>query len=170
MDHRRPDQARPPRIEAGAARRWLFLSFGVLSFSLGAVGALVPGMPTTVFVIIGSFFLTKSCPWLADRLTQMKLFRPYAGYLDPTVPMPLRAKACAIGAMWTAIGISSAGLLLAGASAPVVGVIAAAGAVGTFCIARFRRAAAIAARAGPGPIAGPDANAEGAARPLRRAA
>lgn len=39
---------------------------GVLCFVLGGIGAVVPGLPTTVFLLVGSFFLTRNCPWLEE--------------------------------------------------------------------------------------------------------
>ncbi|MBX3363419.1 MAG: YbaN family protein [Phycisphaeraceae bacterium] len=122
-----------------SVRRIALAAAGLTCFGLGAVGVVVPGMPTTVFVLMGSFCLTKSCPWLERRLVESRLFRPYAKYLDPTMPMPRRAKVLAIGSMWTAIIISSVLIALAGAPWFVPALVVAMGIVGTWVIARFRR-------------------------------
>lgn len=100
---------------------------------------MVPGMPTTVFVLVGSFLLTRSCPWLERKLVGSRLFRPYAKYLDPLTPLPARARAAAIGTMWTAITISCVVLMLAGTAPWVPAAVVALGLVGTWSIARFRR-------------------------------
>ena len=120
-------------------RRVGLAAAGLACFGLGFVGIMVPGMPTTVFVLIGSYLLTRSCPWLERKLVESRLFRPYAKYLDPTVPMPRRAKTLAIVSMWTAILISCALVMLAGAPWFVPTLIGAMGLAGTWVIARFRR-------------------------------
>lgn len=120
---------------------------GLTCFGLGAIGVVVPGMPTTVFVLVGSICLTKSCPWLERRLVESRVFRPYAKYLDPTVPMPRRAKVVAIATMWAAIAISCTLLLLAGAPWYAAAIVAGLGVIGTWVIARFRRQLARARRA-----------------------
>jgi uncharacterized membrane protein YbaN (DUF454 family) len=125
---------------AASAGRWLLAALGVVCFGLGAVGAIVPGLPTTVFLLLGSFFLTKSCPWLERRLLQIRLFRPYAALLDPATPFSARGRATALAAMWISIVITLAVLV----RSETVGtwlllVIAGAGVVGTVVILRFRR-------------------------------
>jgi hypothetical protein len=125
---------------AASAWRWLLAALGVVCFGLGAVGAIVPGLPTTVFLLLGSFFLTKSCPWLERRLLQSRLFRPYAAFLDPATPFSSRGRATALAAMWISIVITLALLARSGAVAAwLLVLIAAAGVVGTVVILRFRR-------------------------------
>ncbi len=120
--------------------RWLLAVLGVACFGLAAVGAVVPGLPATVFVLVGSFFLTKSCPWLERRFVQSPLLRPYARYLDPRAPMPRRAKATAILAMWTSIAVTAVLLVSQHPSPwPMVLTVLSAGVVGTLAIVRFRR-------------------------------
>ena len=76
--------------------RWLWIVGGVACLALGAVGAIVPGMPTTVFVLCGSYLLARSSPVLDERLRNSRLFRPYLRYLDPSVPMPRAARVGAL--------------------------------------------------------------------------
>jgi uncharacterized membrane protein YbaN (DUF454 family) len=123
-----------------SASRWLLGLIGVICFGLGAVGAIVPGLPTTVFLLLGSFFLTKSCPWLERRLLQSRLLRPYAAFLDPSTPFSSRGRATALVAMWVSIVITIALLARSGTVAAwVLVLIAAAGVAGTGAILRFRR-------------------------------
>ena len=90
----------------GRVARWLMAIGGVASFGLGGLGIVVPGLPTTVFVLLGSYLLTRSCPWIEERLANTPLFRPYARYVDPAVPMPRPVKVRAVGAMWFFITVS----------------------------------------------------------------
>jgi len=40
--------------------RWLFFAFGWLNVALGLIGVVVPGMPTTVFLIAAAWAFSKS--------------------------------------------------------------------------------------------------------------
>lgn len=109
---------------------------GVVAVGFGAVGAVVPGLPTTIFLIIASACFARSCPWLEHRLMRNRLFAPYMSWIDEGRPMPRRAKAMAMGMMWTAIAVSLA-ILYAGERLPLwlALAIAGAGVAGTVAIA-----------------------------------
>ncbi|MCY3694650.1 MAG: YbaN family protein [Chloroflexi bacterium] len=70
------------------ARRYLLMAFGVLCLSLGAIGLVVPGLPTTIFVILAAWAFVRSCPVLHRWLLENRLFGPrlQAWYDDPTLP------------------------------------------------------------------------------------
>ena len=69
-------------------RRYLLVAFGVLCLSLGAIGIVVPGLPTTIFVILAAWAFVRSCPVLHRWLLENRLFGPrlQAWYEDPTLP------------------------------------------------------------------------------------
>jgi uncharacterized membrane protein YbaN (DUF454 family) len=114
---------------------------GIACFVMGAVGAMVPGLPTTVFLLLGSFFLTRSCPWLEERMLAWPVLRPYAQFVRSREPLSRTVRISAWTAMWTSILISLALLALAD-RLPVwlAAAIVLAGLAGTLAIARFRRA------------------------------
>lgn len=129
---------------SGASRpiRWTLASAGVGCVALGAIGVVVPGLPTTVFLILASWCFARSCPWLERKLIRNRLFRPFVWALDSQAPMPLRARVICTIVMWTAIALSCA-LILSRASGPIAGpailaaLIVASGAAGTWCIWRI---------------------------------
>ena len=129
------EAARPPLT----LRRWLLAAAGVVLVGIGAVGAVVPGLPTTIFLIGASWCFARSCPWLEERLIRIPLFRPFQRYLQPGARMPQRAVVTTLAVMWLAVG-SSATLLAVGAEGrPVVAlVVAALGLVGTWFVWRLR--------------------------------
>lgn len=121
-------------------RRILLASLGVLCVGLAAVGVVLPGMPTTIFLILATACFMRSCPWLQTKLIENRLFGPFLKYLEPGAVMPLRAKVISITVMWIAIGTSIA--MLSTGDLPlfwVGGTIATAGLIGTACIVRMGR-------------------------------
>lgn len=115
---------------------------GVVCFALGGVGAVVPGMPTTVFVLLGSYFLVRSCPWLEERLLTSRLFKPYAQFVRSREPMSTKARVAAISAMSVSVVVSLVVLATADKLTPVIaGVIVALWLVGFVAIVLFRRRA-----------------------------
>jgi hypothetical protein len=120
--------------------RWMFVVLGVASVGLAVVGAIVPGMPATVFLIIASYCFTRSCPWLEERLLSHRLFAPYAPYVRQGAPMPRRARVIAITAMWFSIPMSLAALERAGGLSPVsAGGLLGSAVIGTIAIVLVRR-------------------------------
>jgi uncharacterized membrane protein YbaN (DUF454 family) len=121
-------------------RRLLLAAAGIACVGLAAAGIVLPGMPTTVFLILASYLFTRSCPWLEERLIRNRFFRPYARYLDGGAPMPRRARWIAAALMWAAVSASLAVLAARGALGPWVGgSILALALAGSVVIARFRR-------------------------------
>ncbi len=57
-------------------RRWLFVALGVAFVGLAAVGVVLPGIPTTPFLLVASYFLIRSSPSLHARLMRSKTFGP----------------------------------------------------------------------------------------------
>ncbi len=149
LPHLNPNQtptaaAAPVCPAHGAIRtpwRWGMAGMGIACFVMGAVGAMVPGLPTTVFLLLGSFFLTRSCPWLEERMLAWPVLRPYAQFVRSREPLSRTVRISAWTAMWTSILISLALLALAD-RLPVwlAAAIVLAGLAGTLAIARFRRA------------------------------
>jgi uncharacterized membrane protein YbaN (DUF454 family) len=113
---------------------------GIVCVGLAFVGAIVPGLPTTIFLIVASYLFTRSCPWLEDRLIRVRWFRPYLPYLDGSRPMPRRARWAATGAMWVAVSVS----LVVTAAADRLALwfaaaLVSAATIGTVVIFRIRR-------------------------------
>lgn len=132
-DIAKPGAAQNPRVV-----RWMYAGLGLSCVGLGGVGVAVPGMPTTVFLLLASYFLTRSCPLLERKIMQSRLFRPYARYLDGSAPMPMKAKLISIALMWISVTISCAFILRSEAPVFVVPLTVALAAVGTWFILQWR--------------------------------
>jgi len=121
-------------------RRWAFAGIGLASAGLGWIGVFVPGLPTTIFLIIASYCFTRSCPWLEDRLLRIPLFAPYMKVLDEGRGMSKAAVVSALTSMWSCVGLSLGLLSLAGRLSPVVAAAIVLGAVaGTGMILLYGR-------------------------------
>lgn len=117
-------------------RRYVLAFAGIVCVALGALGAILPGLPTTIFLILASYCFTRSCPWLEQRLLRTRLFAPYMAWIDGRQPMPRRAKIAAIALVWIAVGTSLTLLYSGGRLAPWLAIVVPAAAlVGTVAIA-----------------------------------
>lgn len=113
---------------------------------IAGVNVFIPGMPTTVFLIIAVWCFARSSPKLSERLVRNRFFGRFVRYLEPGAHMPLRAKIIACTMMWLAITASSILVISRGAPVFVPAIIIALGLVGTLCVVRQGRASSRAAR------------------------
>ena len=65
----------PPQLRTLAAPlRWLLLAFAGLCLALGVIGVFVPGLPTTVFILMAAWAAARSSPRLHSWLWFHPLF------------------------------------------------------------------------------------------------
>lgn len=76
--------------------RFLWVGLGCLFVGLGAIGAVVPGMPTTVFLVLAAACFIRSSQKLYDWLISNKTFGPYLKDYREGKGIPLRAKVLAL--------------------------------------------------------------------------
>jgi uncharacterized membrane protein YbaN (DUF454 family) len=115
---------------------------GIVSFGLAVLGALLPGLPTPVFLIVSSYCFAKSRPHLYEwLLVKNRLLHPYLAMLESDRPMSGRARVMAIGLMWFFISLRVVAFGSAGSSSAILQMtVVLAGVVGTVSILLFRRA------------------------------
>lgn len=117
-------------------RRWLLAGAGVLAVGLGALGAVLPGLPTTIFLLIASYCFARSCPWLEQRLLRNRLFAPYMAWIDGRERMSARAKLATIATIWVAVSVSLALLHGAGRLGPwLAAILIGSAAIGSLAVA-----------------------------------
>ncbi len=73
-------------------KRTILISLGLLCVGLGFVGVFVPGIPTTIFLIIALWAFTKSSEKLRHWLLNHKRFGPILNNCQQHKVVPRRAK------------------------------------------------------------------------------
>lgn len=114
-----PHQPRP--------RRLLYRVIGWTAVAVAAAGAVLPLLPTTVFLLIALWAFARGSPEWADWLRANRRFGPYIRSWEDRGAIPVRAKALAIVMMagslaW--IGWSTQSLLLTGGVGAVLLAVA----------------------------------------------
>lgn len=133
------DDKNPSPGTLGTIRRSLYALAGLVFLGIGAVGVVVPGLPTTVFLIIASWLFARSCPGLHRALLEHPRFGPPLRQFAEDRSMPRRAKISAVVAIWSGIGLSA---FLAGSEALVLrAALLVLGLVGTGVIVLYVRTA-----------------------------
>lgn len=75
--------------------RTLYFIAGMLSLGLGIIGAVLPLLPTTVFVILAAFCFSRSSKRFHQMLLNNKLFGPMIAQWEAHGVIPLKAKCLA---------------------------------------------------------------------------
>jgi uncharacterized membrane protein YbaN (DUF454 family) len=115
--------------------RGVLLALGWISVGLGALGVVLPGWPTTVWLLIAAFFFARSSPRFYRWLLTHRVFGPIVRDIRAGLGLPLRAKVFAISMIVLFAGGSAVFL---GLARPWLGVlVAAVGAVGIAYIVRM---------------------------------
>lgn len=144
----RPIPTSPATSSAGSSaasawtsvKRFAFATAGVICVGLAGIGAVLPGMPTTVFLLAAIYLFTRSCPYLEQLLIRNRFFAPFLSYLEQPGGMPFRAKLVALGGMWLSITVSSVCLIyFSDLSNWMIVSIIASGVVGSWMIWRINR-------------------------------
>jgi uncharacterized membrane protein YbaN (DUF454 family) len=112
--------------------RVIYGSLGWCAVALAIAGVIVPGLPTTVFVLAASYCFSRSSPRFERWLRDNRWLGPPLQRFAPGGGMPPSAKRAALTAMWIGV-LLSLGVLVVKHWAVALGTIVL-GAVGTLSI------------------------------------
>ncbi len=111
-----PQQIPPPPVlsrdtpSSSGGLRLVWLALGFLCIALGVIGALLPLMPTTIFLILAAGCFARSSPRLEARLLAHPRFGPLVQGWRDTGAIPMRAKIAACAGMALGFGLFVAGV------------------------------------------------------------
>ena len=108
----------PRPLRAGAAR-WLYLCLGVLFVALAVLGAFLPLLPTTPFVLLASGCFVRSSPRLAAWLRRSRLCGPLLTDWEQHRGVRLHVKVTAV----TMIVLAATASLVFGALSPALRIV-----------------------------------------------
>jgi uncharacterized membrane protein YbaN (DUF454 family) len=83
--------------------RWLLIALGFLSVGIGLIGTVIPGLPTTIFMIIAALCFGRA----SDRWYRWLMTRKFVGKHFHSMMqgrgLPMRIKMIAIAACWACL-------------------------------------------------------------------
>ena len=94
-------------LHPSATVRWLLIVCGIVATALGVVGAFLPVLPTTPFLLAAAACFARASPKLDRRLTESKTFGPMIVEWRTHRAIPWRTKLVAITLMSTMIAVSA---------------------------------------------------------------
>ena len=97
----------PPNANPGPAR-WVYFGLGWAFFGLGALGALLPVLPTTPLMILALWAFSKSSARFQHWLYRHRVFGPPLQRWHEYRVIPTSAKLAAVGAMAASLGYLAA--------------------------------------------------------------
>lgn len=101
------DETPAPPLKTGFAR-WLLLGLGLLLTILATIGAFLPVLPTTPFLLLAAACFVRSSPRLHRKLLRNRIFGPYVRQWQRDHTIPREAKLKAYGLVVVTFGISLA--------------------------------------------------------------
>lgn len=124
----------PERLPARVRlKRAVLVAAGLLALLLGLLGAVLPGLPTTPFILLAAACFAQASPRLHRWLVQHRWLGPMVRDWEAHRSMPLRIKWLASGMMVLMVGVSAWQL----AERPIVqAVVLVAGVIG--CVVVWR--------------------------------
>jgi uncharacterized membrane protein YbaN (DUF454 family) len=93
-------------VASTALAKSLWTVLGLLALALGAIGVLLPVLPTTPFIILAAFAFAKGSPRLAERLENHRIFGPIIAEWRAHGAIAPKYKAIAVGMMAITLGSS----------------------------------------------------------------
>tara|TARA_B100000579_G_scaffold436602_1_gene463101 strand:+ start:8791 stop:9177 length:387 start_codon:yes stop_codon:yes gene_type:complete len=94
------------KINKNLLIRYFWLTIGLLCFSIGSIGIIVPGLPTTIMMILAAACFFRSSEKLYNRVVENKYYGHHVKNFREGRGMPKKAKFMAIGTMWVFVSIS----------------------------------------------------------------
>ena len=92
---------------ATGTKRIALLGAGFLAFGLGVVGAILPVMPTTPFILLAAYCFARSSTRWHGWLTTNRLFGRYVAQAVQGRPLSWQIKAVLVASCWSTAVVSA---------------------------------------------------------------
>jgi uncharacterized protein len=102
------DYSHEARVIRNPALRGLFIALGWLCVASGAVGVVLPGWPTTIWIILATYFFARSSPRFYNWVMNHRVFGPLIRDWREGKGMTARAKTVAVTTIILTISVSVA--------------------------------------------------------------
>ena len=100
------DGGRPPRDRLPRWKRYLLTAAGVVSLGLGALGVVLPLLPTTPFLLLAAACFFRSSDRLYDWLMRHRWFGPYIRNYREHRAIALGAKVGTLTLLWVTLAFT----------------------------------------------------------------
>jgi uncharacterized membrane protein YbaN (DUF454 family) len=95
-----------PRWYLDRVARGLLVTAGFLCVGLGVLGILLPGLPTTPFLLLAAFCFARSSERFHQWLLSHRWLGPYIANFEAGRGMTRRDKLITIGTLWLTMGLT----------------------------------------------------------------
>jgi len=107
--------------------RWPYAALAYLCTALAVAGVIVPGLPTTPFLLVAAWAARRGCPPVDRWLRAHRLLGPLLAQWETQRAVPTRAKGFAVALLalsWTVLAHRSADARVAFVAALLLGAVA----------------------------------------------
>jgi len=96
----------------GSLTRYVFIAFGIFFFAIGAIGTVVPLIPTTPLIILAAVCFGKSSYKLHSWFLSTQLYRKTINGFVKSREMSIKAKAALLTSVTIIMGLSFSTLMI----------------------------------------------------------
>jgi uncharacterized membrane protein YbaN (DUF454 family) len=87
--------------------KWVWLTIGWIAVGIGGIGVVIPGLPTTVFMVFAAWCFSKSSPRFERWLLELPGIGPMISDYRDGLGMPKRAKISTFAMITVAVTLSA---------------------------------------------------------------
>lgn len=95
-----------PETYLDHAARWMLIAAGMICVGLGALGIVLPGLPTTPFLLLAAYCFARSSEHFHSWLLNHRWFGSYVRNFEEGRGMTRPAKASTLLVLWLSFGIT----------------------------------------------------------------
>ena len=95
-----------PETYLDHAARWMLIAAGMICVGLGALGIILPGLPTTPFLLLAAYCFARSSEHFHRGLLNHRWFGSYVRNFEEGRGMTRPAKASTLLVLWLSFGVT----------------------------------------------------------------